>query len=501
VLDYSALSAALALLGSDWQPWLVIFPGMLIGLFFGAIPGLSISIAMAVFLPFTIYMDFLSALMFLTAIFTGGGFAGAIPAILINIPGAPTAVATAFDGYPMCQKGQHSEALGLALASSTLGCLFGYLVLMFLVRPLAEVVLMLGPTEMFLVALWGVTLIAALRERHFGRAIIAGLFGMILGTVGISAAGDLRGTFGSYWLMEGIPVVPAILGLFAASELFNLVRADFIVQDEAARTVRLSRIMTGFRLALRYPLILLRGSSIAVVVGALPGVGASVANLISYSEAKRRADDPEAFGTGDPRGIVAAESANSASEAGALATLLALGLPGGGATAVMAGALALHGVTGGPRFINERMDVVYALIIGNFIQAILLIAMGFGFVFLAAFIVRVRVTYLIPMVLAVCTAGSFSLAGNMIGPLTLVSFGVLGWVLRRYDYPVAAVAVGLLLGSLADAELLRSFQIIGGDYSYLLGRPISMLLLAALVGSFLVPAIRKRRAILKQRGT
>ena len=239
MLDYSALSAALALLGSDWQPWLVIFPGMLIGLFFGAIPGLSISIAMAVFLPFTIYMDFLSALMFLTAIFTGGGFAGAIPAILINIPGAPTAVATAFDGYPMCQKGQHSEALGLALASSTLGCLFGYLVLMFLVRPLAEVVLMLGPTEMFLVALWGVTLIAALRERHFGRAIIAGLFGMILGTVGISAAGDLRGTFGSYWLMEGIPVVPAILGLFAASELFNLVRVNFIVQDKAARTVRL----------------------------------------------------------------------------------------------------------------------------------------------------------------------------------------------------------------------------------------------------------------------
>lgn len=499
MIDAEAMRGALVLLTSSPQAWLVIIPGMIIGLFFGAIPGLSISVAMAVFLPLTVYMDFLPALLFLTAIFTGGSFAGAIPSILVNIPGAPTAVATTFDGYPMCRKGQHSEALGIALASSTFGCLLGYLALLLVTRPLAEFVLRLGPTEMLLVALWGITLIAVLRERHYGRAMIAGLVGLLLGTVGMSARGDMRGTFDTFWLLDGLPLVPAILGLFAASELFNLVNTKFIVAGEADRKVRFAPILAGMGMAFRHPFIAIRGGLIGVGVGALPGVGSSVANLISYAETKRRAKDSESFGQGDPRGVVAAESANSSSEGGSLATLLALGIPGGGATAILAGALALHGVTGGPRFINDQMDTVYALILGNFAQALLLVPIGLGFVFLAAMIVSVQVSFLIPLVLAVCTAGAFALTGDLIGPMTLLGFGFLGWVLRRYDYPVAAIAVGLLLGGIADAELLRSYQIVGGDLGYLAGRPLTLLLGTMLVLSLAWPILRSAYARLRTR--
>jgi putative tricarboxylic transport membrane protein len=494
MIDTAALSDALALLATSFRPWAYVLPGLLIGLFFGAVPGLSISIAMALFLPFTFYLDFLSAMLFLTAIFTGGNFAGAIPSILINVPGAPTAVATTFDGYPMTRAGRYSEALGLALGASTLGTAAGYVVLFVLIDPLAWVVLRLGPTEMLLVALWGLTLIAVLRGRHYGRGLIAGLAGLMLGTVGMSSRGDMRGTFDSFYLLDGIPVVPAILGLFAASELLNLSRSDFIVAEARNRTIRLRPILAGIRGAVAHPAILLRGSVIGVLVGALPGVGSSVANLISYAETKRRAPDGDRFGTGDPRGVIAAESANSSSEGGAMATLMALGIPGGGATAIMLSAFALHGITGGPKFINDQKDVVYAVVLANLVQAVLLLVVGLGFVFLATTIVRVRVRFLIPGVLAVCTAGAYALTGNMIGPVTLLGFGLLGWVLRRYDYPVAGVAVGMLLGSIADAQLLRSWQIIGGDLSYLLTRPMTLILLGLIVASLCWPLVKTRLA-------
>ena len=179
MIDFDALHKAIDLLSSSWLPWLVVIPGLLIGLIFGAIPGLNIPVAMAVFLPITAHMDFLSAVLFLTAIFTGGGFGGAIPAILMNIPGTGSAVATAFDGYPMAQQGKHSQALGIGLAASTIGVGFGYLVLMLFVSPMAEAVLNLGPFEMFMVATWGLTLIAVLGSKSFSKGLLAGLVGVL----------------------------------------------------------------------------------------------------------------------------------------------------------------------------------------------------------------------------------------------------------------------------------------------------------------------------------
>jgi putative tricarboxylic transport membrane protein len=493
MIDLSAFSSALGLLGSDPMAWLVVIPGLFIGLIFGAIPGLSISIAMAVFLPATMYMEFLPAILFLTAIFTGGGFGGAVPAILMNIPGTSSAVATAFDGYPMARSGLHGEALGAGLLASALGTLFGYLILLFIVSPVATLVLMLGPTEMLVVAIWGLVLIAVLNDASIAKGVGAGLLGILISTIGYSDTGMMRGTFGSMYLLDGIPAIPALIGLFAASELINMSgRGDYLVSDREQRKIRLGPILKGVAGAAKAWPQVLRGSVIGTAIGIIPGVGASVANLVSYAFAKRLSRTSASFGKGNPAGVIASESANSSSEGGGMVTLLALGLPGGAGTAILLGAFAMHNVTGGPRFISQSTDIVYALILGNIVQAILLMGVGLIFVFGASYIVKVRLSYLIPFVLAVSMMGAFAITGTMLGPLTVAGAGALGWVMRRYGYPVTATVVGLLIGPMAEGELTRSWQISGGDPTFLLSRPITLVMLGLLLLVIAVVIVGRR---------
>ncbi|WP_118134514.1 tripartite tricarboxylate transporter permease [Oceanicella sp. SM1341] len=493
MIDLSALAGALHLLGSDAMAWLVVPPGLLIGLIFGAVPGLSISIAMAVFLPATLYMDFLPAILFLSAVFTGGGFGGAIPAILMNIPGTSSAVATAFDGYPMAQAGRHGEALGIGLAASVVGTLAGYAILLLIVGPVAGWVLLLGPTEMLVVAIWGLLLIAVLNDASFAKGIAAGILGILISTVGYSDTGLMRGTFGSMYLLDGIPAIPALIGLFAASELINMAGRDYIVSDESLRTLRMKPILAGVRDTLRRWPAVLRGSLTGTLIGIIPGVGASVANLASYAMAKRGAEQPESFGRGNPEGVIASESANSSSEGGGMVTLLALGLPGGAGTAILLGAFAMHNVTGGPRFIADNTDVVYAIILGNMVQAALLLVVGLAFVFFASSIVKAPLRYLVPWVIAISMTGAYAITGSIVGPLTVAGAGALGWLMRRYDYPVTATVVGLLVGPMAEGELVRSWQISGGDPAFVLGRPITLCFIALLVASVVISELGKRR--------
>jgi putative tricarboxylic transport membrane protein len=480
VIETGALEAALAMLFSSAVPWLIVVPGILIGLVLGAIPGLQISMAMAIFLPVTLYMDFMQAMLFLTAIFTGGSFGGSIPAILINIPGTSSALATAFDVYPMARRGEHNEALGIALGASCAGVIIGYSILFFLISPLSEAVLRIGPAEMTMVILWGITMIGGLSSGSMLKGLISGLFGLLIGTIGYSEAGVARGTFGIPNLLDGVPAIPAMIGMFAASELFQLARRQYLVADAAARKVSLRRISNGFRSAFRRPGIVIRGSLIGVFVGAIPGVGSSIANLLSYMETRRSSADPESFGTGNPAGVVASEAANSTSEAGSIATLLALGIPGGGATAVMLGAFAMHNITGGPQFIREETDVVYAIIIANFGQAFLLIGLGLVFIPLLANVIKVPMNYLVPSVLALSVFGAFGLTGDLSGPVTVLVFSILGWVFRRFGYSVPAAVIGILLGGMAEDQVIYAYQISGGQWSYLLERPVALLILLLL---------------------
>jgi putative tricarboxylic transport membrane protein len=330
MIDFGAAYGAMTLLGSSAEAWTYIVPGLLLGLIAGAIPGLSVVVAMALVLPLIQYMDFLPGVIFITAIFTGGGFGCAIPAILMNIPGSSTAVGTTFDGYPMTRNGEAGRALGLALSSSVIGTLGSYLTLFFFIQTMAALVLKLGPSEMFLVAVWGLSLIAILSGGNVAKGILAGIVGVLLGTVGMNAMGVMRGTMGSMHLLAGISTVPAMMALFAAPEMLSLAAQRRYMNAQSSQSVGVTEIVRGMREVLRHPVILLRGALIGTVIGAVPGVGASIANLVSYAETRRRADTPETFGKGDPRGVIASEAANSSSEGGGLATLLTLGIPGGG---------------------------------------------------------------------------------------------------------------------------------------------------------------------------
>lgn len=499
MIDMDAFMAALAIMGTSVGSWGWIVPGLLVGLVFSAIPGISITMAMAIVLPMTLYMDFFPAVVFLTSVYTGAGFGGSVPAILMNIPGSPSSFATTFDGYAMSKRGEHNEALGYALFASTLCGIFGYVLLLFVIEPMADIVLKIGPLEMFAVAIWGMLLLGSLGSDYVSRGLLAASVGILLGTVGMNTAGYVRGTMGIPSLLDGIQPVPAMIGLLAASQLLGLAARDYILESEGARHVSLRRILLGCWYTFRYPGVLLRGSIIGIVIGAVPGVGSSVGNLIAYAETKRTAKDSDTFGKGNPKGVIAAESAVASAEGGSMATMLALGIPGGGATAILLAAFMMHNIVPGPSFIENQKPMVYAIILNNIVQAIALLAVGIGFIYVAANVVKVRTRFVLPGILVVATLGTYAVNGSLAGPITFFVFAVIGFGLARYQYPVAATVVGLLLGRMLETEFLRSYQLTAGKLKFIVEHPAALVIFALMILSMGMTLWGKKRQVRAER--
>ncbi|ESR27381.1 tripartite tricarboxylate transporter permease [Lutibaculum baratangense] len=467
--------------------------GLAFGVICGAIPGLNAGIGIALMLPVTYGLDVLTSLVFLTSIYTGGVFGGAITAILINAPGSPSSVATTFDGHPMALKGQANEALGISLASSALGGLLGMVFLVVIIQPLASFALQFGPAETFLLVVFALTSIASLSEESFVKGLAAGLFGLLLGTIGLTASGSFRFTFGSIHLIDGIPIVPALIGFLALSELFLRLETGDAKLPEAGR-LDFRRILNGMLLVPRRAIALVRSSVIGIFIGAIPGVGATVGSLISYEVGKRSSRRGRHFGEGEPDGIVTAEAANNASEGGAMATMLALGIPGGAATAILIGALTLQGIVPGPRLIFEHQDVVFGLLAAEMLEQILLIGVGFVVAALFLRVIYTPFSILVPVIVVMCFIGAFAVRNAAFDAGLLVAFGVIGWIMKREGYPVIAVVIGLMLGGTADAELIRTFQLYG-DLSILYESPICLALIILTIASLSLPVItRIRRA-------
>lgn len=493
MMDLHAMMAALDLMGSSVASWGWIIPGLIVGLVFSAIPGVSVSMAMAIVLPMSLYMDFFPSVVFLTSVYTGAGFGGSVPAILMNIPGSPTSYATTFDGYAMAKKGQYNEALGYALFASTLCGLLGYVLLLVVVEPLADIVLRIGPFEMFTVAIWGMLLLGSLGTKYASRGLIAAGFGVLLGTLGMNTAGYVRATFGLPELLNGIAPVPAMIGLLASGQLLNLATRDYILDAESSREVSLKKILAGCWGTFKYPGVLLRGSIIGIIIGAVPGVGSSVGNLIAYAETKRTSKDSATFGKGNPKGVVAAEAAVASAEGGSMATMLSLGIPGGGATAILLAAFLMHNIVPGPNFIQTQKPMVYAIILNNMVQALLLLVVGIAFIYVACNVVKVRTRYVLPAILVIAVMGTYAVEGSITGPITLFAFSIIGFALVKFEYPVAAVVVGLLLGRMLETELLRSYQLSGGDLLYIIHRPAAMAIVVLMGFSLAMTMIGKRR--------
>lgn len=481
MVDWAIVFKGLSLIAS-WKIFFFMAIGMFVGLIFGVIPGLTGSLCIAVLLPVTFLMDALTALAFLTAVYTGGLTGGGITAILINTPGTPGAVATTFDGYPMTKKGLQNEALGLQVASSVIGGLSGYIFLLFLINPLVKIALEFGPSEMIFLTVLMLVIIGTLGGQSLSRTLMVGMFGLLLGTIGTSeATGLVRGTMGLVELEDGIPSIALIIGMFAIPEMLNLITRSFIVEVDIESGHDFKKLLAGMQSTFRYMRTVIRSALTGIGIGVLPGIGSTLGCLLSYAQAERRARPDQHFGEGEPEGIVAAETANNASEGGAMGILLALGIPGSGSTAILIGAFMLHGMMPGPRLLKENGPLIYGLICANIVQMVLLIFIAVFVAFYMGRVIFVPTRIIAPTLLAVMAIGAFSLRNLFFDVYLLFFFGVFAWFLRQNQFPIISFMIGVILGNRLDMEMFRYAVLFGTDFSVFVKRPISAILLAIIL--------------------
>ncbi len=473
---------------------LILTSAVFIGFIGGALPGISGVILVVILLPVTYGMDPTAAFMLLTAIYGSTVFSGLITAILYRAPGTPEAVMTAFDGYPMTQQGLAGKALGIGILSSAIGGLVGTVALIVFTPMLASTALKFSSPEYFALAILGLTVVASLGGRLI-YGLIGAALGLLLATVGIDPmTGTSRYTFGNLNLSEGVGLIPVIVGLFAISEVMKRSLGQDIHQPLANVKIKIfdSAVMRKIGVTLS------RSSLLGVIIGILPGIGASTAAMVSYSEAVRWSKHPEQFGKGAPEGIAAPEAANNAAAMGALVPLFALGIPGSGTTAIILGAFIMHGLQPGPMFMMTSSDLVYAVFAGLFIVNFMILLFSKPFIALFVRLLNVPYSALGPMIIMCCIVGTYSVRNSMFDVWLMLGFGVIGFLLEKLRFPLVAIILGLVLGPIAESELRRTLAMSQGDMSILLTRPISATLIIVsciLLAVAIIVPLRKRARI------
>lgn len=479
---------------------LVVLVGTLAGLIIGALPGLSAVSGVALLLPFTFAMEPAQGLIMLAAVYMSAEYGGSISAILINTPGTSGAACTTLDGTPLTRKGQAQEALYLSLFAGTVGGAFGALVLLFFTPPLARASLFLGPAEIFWIAVAGLALVATLSGRHVVKGLIGVLIGVAMTLVGQDAiSGDMRFMFDDYRLVGGIPLIPALLGLFAVASILGLLErvsesvAPLILRKGAMRFVL--EKLAGMKI------LLLWSSILGTLVGILPGAGASISAFVAYGEAKRISKHPEEFGHGSYEGVVAPETANNAVVGGALVPLLALGIPGSGSAAIMFGALTVHGIIPGPRLFTERADIVYTFMIGLLVTVVAMLIIGMLSIRWSSLIVRAPRWAMVPAVLVLSMVGTYGISNSMFDVWVLLVTGIGAYLLGKLDVPAVTIALGLVLGNLMEESFQQAVLVgqvdAGSTLAYFASRPLALLLMVialGIVAAGVLQIVRERRA-------
>lgn len=462
--------------------------GVAAGIIIGALPGLSVVLAVAVLLPLTFGMESIAGMYLLLGTYCGGTYGGSITAILIKTPGTPAGAATVLDGYPMAQKGRAGDALTTALIVSTIGGIFSCLMLMFFAPPLARMALRFGPPEYFSMAVLGLTVIAGISSGSILKGMIVVCVGLFISTIGIDATeGGARFAFGSMNLMGGISPIIAMLGGFAVAEVLNKSRLSFRPQDEACKfsksTVKLKDI-------LKYWKTLLRSCLIGTFIGAVPGTGAALAAFLGYNEAKRASKHPEEFGTGCLEGVVACETANNAVTGATLIPLLTLGIPGDLCTAVLMGALIMQGITPGPMLFTEGSFWVYSIMGGLLVINIFMLLQGTFFIRAFMNVVKVPFEMLIPVLMILCTLGAFAVFNSKFDVFIMMIFGIFGYILVRFDFPIAPMIIAMVLGPLVENNLRRSMILSKGNFLIFFTRPIAMTFMLISIFTLVFSVIR-----------
>lgn len=464
--------------------------GILVGYVVGAMPGLTSSIGMALLIPFTFGMDPIAAIVMLVTIYMASDYGGAIPAILVNAPGQPASAVTAFDGFAMTQRGEAGKALNISIMSSTVGALISIVFLVVTAQAMASAALAFGPSEYFALAVLGLSLIAVLSTSSALKSLIGLVFGLAIVTIGIDPIiGDTRFVF-HLALIDGIPFLPALIGLFALSEVFLMI-------EEGNRKTVQTRAKSALDISLGtiwpFRTTILRSSVIGYVVGVIPGAGATIASLISYGVAKRLSPTGATFGRGNPEGIAASESANNAAVSGALAPLLSLGVPGSASAAVLIGGLTIQGLQPGPMLFANNPEVPYSIFAALFLGIPVMVVIGFAGVPLWVRMTQVPRPIVATLVTSIAMLGAYASANNSFEMLITGIFGVIGYLLRKADIHPAPIVLALVLGEMMEASLRRAMITGNESVGYLLTKPITAGLLLLSLAILISPLFSRKK--------
>jgi putative tricarboxylic transport membrane protein len=477
-----------------WDAALGLFIGVVGGMIIGALPGLSATMGIALLIPITYGMDPTAAILMLAAIYTSAVYGGSISAILIHTPGTPSSAATCLDGYPMTQKGESLHAIGLSTTASVIGGVISSIALLLIAPPLARLSLKFGSAEYFLIAIFGLTLIASLAGDSMIKGLLAGAFGLVCGLVGFSPDGYARFTFGYIPILGGIQLIPAMIGLFSISQVM-------IQAEERGKTSSNEKVEA--KIAGRFlppakefvgliPLIL-ECSVVGVFIGILPGAGGDIASWVGLNLAKNQSKHPEQFGTGIPAGVAAPEAANNAVTGGALIPLLTLGIPGSSTAAVLLGGLTIHGLQPGFELFTKHADITYAVIIGFLCANILMGLVGWAVGKYLTKVSKVPIPLLIPCIAMLSILGSYAASRNIADVYIAVIFGLIGFFMRKYGVPVAPIVLAMILGPMADSHMYQG--IIQANtisfVQYLFTRPLSIFFMVLIILALFAPLLSK----------
>ena len=499
----------LSLLAHALTFWWVILPAILLGLVVGAIPGFSAANTIIILLPLTLAVDVEIGLMFMVALYCSSRMGAGIPAILVNIPGTAGAAATPLDGYPMTRSGRGQQALAMSFVASTFGGLLSTLVALFALPYLVRVAYHLHSVEMIVVMLFGISLIASIAARDTLKGLIAGMLGLMIGSIGTDHVyATPRGTFGLLELYDGVPLIPALVGLFAISEAFMFIEGESILSQrgrELMTRAGWSGTLEGMRMAFARWWHITWTSVIGLIIGIVPGAGASIAAFVAYQQSRFFSRTPERYGTGHPEGLIAPESANNGVTAGTLIPLLTLGIPGGATAAIMLVVMQYHGVVLGPRLFAMQPELGYGVIMAMFVTYMIMIVTILPLARYMSRVTMVSTVYMAPIVIAFTLVGSFVPREYLFDMYLALVFGAIGYVARKTGYHVAAILIGVILGPLLEQYFLRALRIAEGDIMVIFSSPIGNVLWVFLVITIALPYVldylRRQRGAAPDAGT
>ncbi|WP_129115478.1 tripartite tricarboxylate transporter permease [Halegenticoccus tardaugens] len=470
--------------------WMVV--GILLGIVLGALPGIGSPVAMAIVLPLTLPLEPAAAIILLVSIYSGAMYGGSLAAILLNAPGTESAAATTLDGYPMAKNGLAKNALSIATTASALNGFVGAVALVILSPVLISIVFLFGSPEYFLLAVLGISLITIVTDGSIVKGLVSGAFGAMVSTIGVATfSPSPRYTFGILELFQGINFVAALIGMFAFAEMMKLA-AQKTIADEAVELG--GSIVDGIKTVFKYPKTTIKSGVIGLLIGMVPGSGATTSTFVAYAEEARSVKDGM-FGKGDPRGIIAPEGANNPTVSGSLVPTLSFGIPGSGSTAVLLGGILMHGLQPGPTLFGEQLNFTYAVFVSLFLGNIVILSVGYTVIPYASKLTEINTNVIIPMVVVLSFAGAYTLASSWFDVFAVLILGIFGFYMVRYNYSVIAFVLGIVLAPIAEENLLRSLSLSNGSYAVFVKEPLSLMIVIAiftvLFGPFLKPHLSR----------